>query len=225
MRDRNPPGLQKIKKMKNSDKTILSLYDYTGQWSMPFKKAGYTVIQQDIKLGQDIFEDTIPAAIQDAVEGKKLHGVLAAVPCTDFAGSGARWWKDKENQPAAYTGTEVQFINTVEMSVFLVLAVLFIVELFNPKFWALENPIGRIQKLVPELGPARLYFDPCDFGDPYTKRTALYGNFNNKLEYDPVFPFEGSKMWAQYGGKSERTKELRSITPMGFAQAFYEANK
>ena len=28
----------------------------------------------------------------------------------------------------------------------------------------------------------------------------------------------------KYGGKSERTKELRSETPMGFAYAFYEAN-
>jgi hypothetical protein len=26
------------------------------------------------------------------------------------------------------------------------------------------------------------------------------------------------------GGKSERTKELRSITPKGFAKAFYDAN-
>jgi hypothetical protein len=27
------------------------------------------------------------------------------------------------------------------------------------------------------------------------------------------------------GGKSERTKEIRSMTPKGFAKAFYEANK
>jgi hypothetical protein len=187
--------------------------------------AGYIVIQQDIKLGYDIFEDTIPSAIEDAVEGRKIHGILAAVPCTDFALSGARWWKDKEKQPANYSGTEVQFVNTIEMSVFFVLSVLFMVELFNPKFWALENPVGRIQKLVPELGPAGLYFDPCDFGDPYTKKTVIYGSFNNKLEYDPVFPLEGSKMWSKYGGKSERTKELRSVTPKGFAEAFFKANQ
>jgi hypothetical protein len=27
-----------------------------------------------------------------------------------------------------------------------------------------------------------------------------------------------------YGGKSERTKTMRSMTPAGFAQAFYDAN-
>lgn len=25
----------------------------------------------------------------------KIYGILAAPPCTHFAGSGARWWKDK----------------------------------------------------------------------------------------------------------------------------------
>jgi hypothetical protein len=36
---------------------------------------------------------------------------------------------------------------------------------------------------------------------------------------------DGQKLHRCLGGKSERTKELRSITPMGFAKAFYEANK
>jgi hypothetical protein len=31
-------------------------------------------------------------------------------------------------------------------------------------------------------------------------------------------------MWKLYGGKSDKTKEKRSETPKGFAQAFFEAN-
>jgi hypothetical protein len=174
-------------------KTILSLFDYTGQWSKPYKDAGYNVIRQDIKLGQDIFKDTIPAAIADSVEGNPIYGVLAAVPCDDFAGSGARWWKIKETMPAEYEGP-VQFDNRVEMYVFMVLAVLFIVELLNPFFWSLENPVGRIHKLIPELGKPLMYFNPCDFGEPYTKKTALYGKFNTNLKPNPVFPLYGSMM-------------------------------
>jgi len=34
----------------------------------------------------------------------------------------------------------------------------------------------------------------------------------------------GSEIHTKYGGKSERTKILRSITPLGFAKAFFEAN-
>lgn len=209
----------------NSDKVILSLYDYSGNWVKPYKDAGYSIIQHDIKHGQDIFEDTIPAAIADHVENNPVYGILAAVPCTDFAGSGARWWKEKDHTPANYSGTEIQFDSTVEMSVFMVLSVLYIVELFNPVFWVIEQPIGRIQKLVPEVGKPLLYFNPCDYGDPYTKKTALYGKFNPDLKKNPVKPIEGSKMWKKYGGKSERTKTLRSATPLGFANAFFQANQ
>jgi len=35
-------------------KTILSLFDYTGNWSKPYRDNGYNVIQVDIKLGMDI---------------------------------------------------------------------------------------------------------------------------------------------------------------------------
>jgi hypothetical protein len=35
----------------------------------------------------------------------------------------------------------------------------------------------------------------------------------------------GGAIWAKLGGKSERTKEIRSTTPMGFARAFYSANE
>lgn len=94
-----------------------------------------------------------------------------------------------------------------------------------PDFWVIENPISRIHTLVPEIGKPKMYFNPCDFGEPYTKKTALYGKFNTNLKMNKVEPTEGSKMHRLYGGKSERTKELRSVTPLGFAQAFYEANK
>jgi hypothetical protein len=205
--------------------TILSLFDYTGNWSKPYVDNGYNVIRHDIKLGQDIFEDTIPAAIFDSVDGMKVHGILAAVPCTDFAGSGARWWKGKEIMSAEYTGTDVEFESSVEMSIGFVLAVLFLVELFDPSWWVIENPVGRMHKLVPEVGKPLMYFNPTDFGHPYTKRTALYGKFNTKLQKQYALNLFGSEMWSKYGGKSDATKAARSITPLGFAQAFYKANQ
>ena len=90
----------------------------------------------------------------------------------------------------------------------------------DPVFWVIENPVGRLQKLMPQLGNP-WYFDPYEFGDPYTKHTGLWGEFNRPTK-SPVEPTEGSKMM-KYGGKSARTKELRSITPAGFAKAFFEA--
>jgi hypothetical protein len=72
-----------------------------------------------------------------------------------------------------------------------------------------------------------MYFDPCDYGDPYTKKTCLWGSFNrpkqNRVEPQRVCS-QGSWLM-KLGGSSERTKELRSVTPPGFAQAFFEANR
>ena len=99
----------------------------------------------------------------------------------------------------------------------------------KPKFWALENPVGRLRKF---LGDPTLIFNPCDYGDPYTKKTLLWGNFNipEKTPVEPEFVTyangkRGSKFWAKLGGKSDRTKRLRSATPDGFAKAFYDSNK
>ena len=88
----------------------------------------------------------------------------------------------------------------------------------KPQWWALENPVGRLGHY---LGKPVIYFDPCDYGDPYTKKTCLWGNFNVPIKA-PVEPTEGGKMWRIPPSK-DRPK-LRSITPSGFAKAFFEAN-
>jgi len=201
-------------------KTILSIFDASGNWSAPYRRAGYRVIQRDIQLGQDIFEDTIPEVIRMMVDGEKVHGILAAVPCTDFAGSGARWWAGKDGKPAEYQGKHVAFNDTVDMSVGMALAALAFVEFLRPKWWVIENPVGRLEKLVPEVGPCKMYFNPCDFGDPYTKKTGLWGHFNPPRSTQPVLPLYGSMMHRM----GSHQKKQRSITPPGFAQAFFQAN-
>ena len=100
------------------------------------------------------------------------------------------------------------------------------VELFSPVFWALENPVGRLPTLAPDLGRP-WYWQPCDFGDPYTKKTGLWGRFNNQLERTPVEPIracDAGSWLMQLGGKSDATKAARSATPAGFANAFFAAN-
>ena len=134
-----------------------------------------------------------------------VHGVLAAPPCTSFSSSGARWWRLKGDSAL------VEGLSVVD-------ACLRIVAVVDPVWWVLENPVGRLRRY---LGPPVMSFDPCDFGDPWTKRTQLWGHFNVPVGC-PVEPVEGSKMW-RYGPSAERSA-LRSITSGGFARAFFEAN-
>lgn len=190
--------------MNNSDKIILDLCGGTASWSKPYKDAGYDV--RLVTLPDDDVLSFIPP--------KGVYGILAAPPCTEFAVSGARWWKDKDPQLLAHA------LDVVD-------ACLDIIEDCKPHFWALENPVGRLKRLRwDRLGEHALMFNPCDYGDPYTKRTLLWGDFN-PLVKTPVEPEyivykDGSKFSKNYGWKSA---EERSKTPEGFANAFFKANK
>lgn len=196
--------------VRNSDKTILSLFDLTGDWARPWAEAGYNVILFDIQNGQDVM-DFSTEYFADNYDFGEVYGILAACPCTDFANSGNRHKRQKHID------------GRTEASKQLVFQTLRTIEYFRPKFWVLENPVGQIEELT-GLPRARMSFDPNHFGDPYTKKTMLWGKFNTDLPLAPVEPTEGSKMHKKYGGSSQKTKNARSQTPLGFSYAFFMAN-
>ena len=92
---------------------------------------------------------------------ENVDGIIAAPPCTDFAVSGAQFWKAKDEDGRTKEAIE------------LVRQVIRLVDLFKPTdpdfyneggtfFWAVENPVGRIGKLIPELGNP-FYFHPHEY--------------------------------------------------------------
>src|SRR5215469_4304733 len=175
--------------------TILSLCDYTGNWSRPYREAGYDVRQVDLVHGDDIrLFEALPYPVR---------GVLAAPPCTQFASSGARWWKEKNKQ---------QYLLTDALA--LIDACCRIILIHRPQWWVIENPVGRLNRW---LGEPVMLFDPADYGDPYTKKTCLWGRFNAPFK-SPVPAIEGSKMHLMSPSPDRPAK--RSETPMGFARAF-----
>lgn len=190
--------------------TIISLFDDSGNWCLPYREAGYNVIQVDLYHGQDVMQWQLP-------KGVRVRGVLAAPPCDHMAGSGAQYWKAKDADGRTAAAVAL-FKRTIAL-----------IEEANPAWWCLENPRGRVNTLLPELKPfGPVYVQPWWFGDPYTKLTGLWGNFNRNLPRTPVAPIktcpQGS--WMQrLSGWGKNTKRLRSKTPLGFARAFFEANR
>jgi hypothetical protein len=223
---------------ENNGKLIISFFDYTGRWAKPYAEAKYPVMLYDKKHEGCILSrfTQILLQVEEALEvypGMEVYGLLFAPPCTDFAASGARWWKNKD---AAAPSVSLDALpvdkghdawNEVEISVALVEISLHLVEVLKPKkFWSLENPRGRMERLVPALKRyRRMRFDPCDYGDPYTKETWLWGEFNVDLPKDPVAPVDGSSIHKVSGWNKEQQKMLRSATPSGFAKAFFQANQ
>lgn len=158
---------------------------------------------------------------------ENVYGILAAPPCTEFSVAKMKWGHDFDS------GMEI------------VNACLSIIEKCNPVFWALENPTGYLRKF---LGKPKLTFQPWEYGDPWTKKTDIWGNFNvpekkyhswdevpNKLPLytrpnreKPSITFLHKSSHALIPQlqfcKPQNDAEFRAITPPGFAEEFFKAN-
>ena len=207
--------------MFNENKIILDFCGGTGSWSKPYSDNGYDVRIID---PQEWLEDDYGTGDVRLFKKpkEKIYGILSAPPCTHFSGSGARHWEKKGKEPL------LEGLSVVD-------ACLRIALITKPKFWVLENPVGRLKHYI---GDCKCTFQPYQYGDAYSKRTCLWGDFNMPKPTNIVEPEmveftskkgEGKRMSKYYFDafklpKNERAR-LRSMTSPGFSQAFYEHNK
>ena len=208
------------------DKIILDLCGGTGSWSKFYQEAGY-----------DVRNITLPDYDVGIYKPPKdVYGILAAPPCTMFS----------------FARTNTKMPRDLEMGFQVVKACLRIIwgcmeiqqdtakKKLPLKFWALENPNGMLKYF---LGKPAFEFNPYDFGDQYQKNTYLWGWFNepkknpvkltakqkelHKTNSQPLPKFDYMKskdIHPEMFGKLTR-QERRAITPQGFAEAFFKANK
>ena len=206
-------------------KIILDLCGGTGSWSRPWVEAGYDV--RNITLP----DYDVRTYSYDGDE--PVFGILAAPPCTEFSVLNCKAENRERNFSA---GMEI------------VEACLRIIKECDPVWWALENPRGHLRNF---LGAPRMTFQPWEYGDPWTKATDIWGDFNlpekryakwedvpgklpiyqRKGRAKPNFAFLHKSAWknipqlAWLGREPETDAELRAMTPPGFAWAFFNANK
>lgn len=210
-------------------KLLISLYDRTGNWSRPFEEdPEWDVIRVDIQNGVDILTWCY------VCEYRKYMGIsdvmpevfiMAAQPCDAYALCGNRH-KEKRRLSGEFDFAQSLVAKTKEIIDFFDNAGVLI-------GWVLENPMSDIHTHNKWLGQPKQKFNPCDFAgyDPipgnsqYNKKTWLWGKFN-LMQPKPLPPiYKDSPVWKNFGGRSLATKNARSITPLGFAYAFYESNK
>lgn len=137
-------------------KTILSLYDYSGNWSQPYRDNGYEVIQIDSRL------NNTDARLLKYVENRQIYGILACPPCTYFSQA-----RKKPNNSELIEG-----LSTADL-------VFRMVQLYKPKFWCIENP-GK-SRLWRYIGKPKQIVLLSWFGFTAKKPTGLYGSFNNVI--------------------------------------------
>jgi hypothetical protein len=178
-----------------------------------------------ILVGEDI-------GVENYNPPENVYGVIANPVCTEFSTVGGF---DKECD--------------IEKGMFLVNHCLRIIDQCSPSFWVIENPAkGRLRD---KLGKPTYIYQPWHYGSPWTKQTALWGEFN--------IPDRKYKRWEDVPGKLDLWKrkdrdkpclaylhksakniipefefakekidsdmDLRSMCSQGFAKAFYEANR
>jgi site-specific DNA-cytosine methylase len=177
--------------------TILSLYDYSGVWSQPYLDAGYNVIRMDIQRdGNDI------RLLKKM--NTEIYGILAAPPCTVSSRAGA-WIKRTDDEIR-------DFLSMVDV-------VYRIVSIYKPKFYAIENPPGKITDY---LGEPDFKFCPSYFGSDSKKLTYLWGRFNHpKLSWKNYNKCARDKT-SRYSGTQ---KNKRSKTDIYFAIEFFNQNQ
>lgn len=210
--------------MEPKQRVILDLCGGTGAWSKPYKDAGY-----------DVRVITLPDFdVRTFIPPPQVYGILAAPPCTmfSFARTKARKPRNlKEGMECVRACLHIIWCcMEVEQSTAL--------KTLPLKFWALENPYhGFLRKF---LGKPSLIFDPWEFGDGYQKKTALWGHFNEPKRiknrqivghpdhnHEKMVKFDYLKSKNihpdKFGILDRQTR--RSITPEGFARAFFKANQ
>ena len=158
---------------------------------------------------------------------------MAFPVCTDMAVSGAAHFKRKAEVNPSFQTEAVSYA-------------MWCAKLFNsmdiPYF--IENPVSV---LATKWRKPNYSFHPYEYGgyipyteaehprwpeyiapfDAYTKKTCLWtGNgFVMPTKYAVDKPDGYSNQHLKLGGKSQRTKDIRSATPRGFAIAIHDANK
>lgn len=170
--------------------------------------------------------------VENYTPPKDIHGIIANPVCTDFS-----------------TIRGFHKYNNIEKGMFLVNHCLRIIKEANPDWWIMENP--ALGKLKDVIGKPQQVYQPWQFGSPYTKKTALWGDFkmpkaiydkwenvpkNNNLYIRPgrlkpslAFLHKSAiQFMPEYEWCKDRIKndsDLRSLCSQGFAAEFKKVNK
>lgn len=228
-------------------RVAIFLFDLTGLMAQPWLDAGYECWCFDgqhksgitkegnlFKVGMWFHADQVEKQAADIawMVGGKAEFVFSFPECTHLTVAGARHFKKKaEENPRFQTDALALCMLAPEVA-----------KATRTDCWAFENPTGVISTMwrKPDFT-----FNPADYGgylpeddehplypeiypprDAYNKGTCIWKGEGfiepNKKRIEPLF--KENPGWKKCGGKSTRTKNIRSATPRGFVLAAFEAN-
>lgn len=208
---------------------VISLCDFTGIFTKPWRDAGYKAIHVDPQRENNGTIIEMLPVIREVIMSGGVAFVAGFPPCTDVAVSGAAHWSKKFDKDRYFQAKASIIAEQCRM----------IGELSGAP-WFFENPVSGFSKI---FGKPNFTFNPFEYGgylpeddkhpdypdyiakrDAYPKKTCLWSGGGFVMpDKKPVYVKPGySDMHKKLGGKSLRTKNIRSATPRGFSQAIFE---
>lgn len=197
---------------ENKDKIILHLCaSEFGSDTLDYKNAGYDVRYVDKTVGVENYHPP-----------KGVYGIIANPPCTMFSIARTR---------AATPRNLEEGMRLVKECLRIIWEAQF-EDLGNSrtlslKFWAIENPGSGLLRNF--MGKPAFEYSPSQFGDNFSKRTALWGNFTPPIR--PLFYNQipknmdvAHKFTPMSEPDRQKRTDLRSIASPYFTKAFFAAN-
>lgn len=222
---------------------VMSLFDESGNMVRPWAEAGWRCWCFDILNDghkHEIFDgggfiSYVRADLDDpswhqVIEDMQPDRLFSFSPCDDVAVCGAKHFAKKLANNPQCQNIALDRARIVEE-----------IADISACRWMHENPVSILST---SWRKPDFYFDPSDYGgylpeddvhprwpeyiaprDAYPKKTGIRcgGGFVIP-ERRPVHAAGHFPGWKKLGGKSAKTKQIRSETPRGFALAVYEAN-
>ncbi|WNL63298.1 hypothetical protein [Citrobacter phage Tr1] len=220
---------------------VWCLFDGSGIMGLPWAEAGYQVYCFNASSGDhgeyfvkmthpnitfvDTWIDrTFDPTGMGVAGGDTPSLIVGFPPCTMLAGCGEQHERTEEQIQEALENVRI-------------------VETLGNKHgvpWMIENPVGKLSTMWRKPNH---YFHPWEYGghlkeeegsyhpkmpvcDGYTKKTCIW--CGNGFIMPPKHPAKEYQNWfwgwKSLGGDSPKTKQLRSLTPRGFARAVFKAN-
>ena len=176
---------------------VLVACEFSGTVRNAFRKRGHDAWSCDLLPADDDSEFHIEGDCREHLEGWDL--IISHPPCTHLAVSGARWFKDKQDEQAE----ALQFVRTLMEA--------------PCQRWALENPVSVISSKIRK--PDQIV-QPWQFGHGETKATCLWLKGLPLLE--PTKIVEGREAKVHKMPPSADRWKLRSKTYEGIAEAMAE---
>lgn len=223
---------------------VWSLFDGSGLMAQPWAEAGHTCYCFNYdgadhgnyaRLGAKVEHENIryiDAWINNKFDFDVAPDIIFAFPpCTDLAVSGAAHFETKRKKNPTF---QVEAIITCKVAARLA-------KKYNVPYM-IENPVSVLSSLwrkpdyvfnpneyggyLPENDTHPMFPDVIPARDAYVKKTCLWTGNGFVMPDVAVVAVDSvdNPGWAKLGGKSARTKTIRSLTPRGFAKAVYEAN-